>query len=70
MCKRYKNKDQNTKLQELTPNAGGKHQMYKKGPKRIKLNFQSLQLNPKCTKDILAREKNTQRRYFWSYIMS
>ena len=70
-------KTKNTKLQKLTPNACDKHQMYKKGPKRIQLNFQSLQMNPKCTLyivhctiDILAREKITQRRYFWSYVMS
>ena len=64
-------KTKNAKLQKLTPNASEKkHQMYKKGPKRIQLNFQSLQMNPKCTKDILARERITQRRYFWSYVMS
>ena len=33
-------KTKNTKLQKLTPNAVGNHQMYKKGPKRIKPNFQ------------------------------
>ena len=64
MCKNYKkNNTQNTKLQKLTNNAGDKHQMYKKGPKRIKLNLQKAN-EPQMYKRWSGERKNYTKKVF------
>ena len=56
-------KTKNTKLQKLTPNAVGNHQMYKKGPKRIKLNFQKAN-EPQMYKRWSGERKNYTKKVF------
>ena len=53
-------KIKNTKLQKLTPNAN-----VQKGTQTYKTELpKSLQMNPQCTKDDLAREKFNKEGIF------